>query len=102
SIRPYDTLGRYGGEEFLLLLPGARPDGALLVAERARAAIERQACVVDGEPLRITVSAGIATASADTDADTLLRLADDALYLAKQAGRNCVMRAEPPAAQAAA
>jgi diguanylate cyclase (GGDEF)-like protein len=95
SIRPYDTLGRYGGEEFLLVIPGAGPDGAVAAAERARAAIERQSCMVDGMQLAITVSAGVATWSADTDADALLRLADDALYRAKQTGRNRVLPAEP-------
>jgi diguanylate cyclase (GGDEF)-like protein len=94
SIRPYDTLGRYGGEEFLLLIPGAGPDGAIAVAERARIAIERQPCIVDGEPLRITVSAGVATSSPDRDADALLRLADEALYRAKETGRNRVVPAE--------
>jgi diguanylate cyclase (GGDEF)-like protein len=94
SIRPYDTLGRYGGEEFLLLIPGAGAGGAIAVAERARMAIERQPCIVDGEPLRITVSAGVATSSTDGDADALLRLADEALYRAKESGRNRVVRAE--------
>jgi len=93
SIRPYDTLGRYGGEEFLLLIPTAAADGAFTVAERARLAIERAACVVDGKELRITVSAGVATSSPDMDADTLLRLADEALYRAKETGRNRVVRA---------
>lgn len=99
SIRPYDTLGRYGGEEFLLLIPGAGAHGAIAVAERARLAIERQPCIVDGMQLRITVSAGVATSSPDRDADALLRLADDALYRAKETGRNRVVPAEPaPAA----
>ncbi len=98
SIRPYDTLGRYGGEEFLLLIPGAGADGAIADAERARMAIERQACIVDGEPVRVTVSAGVATSSTDGDADALLRLADEALYRAKESGRNRVVRAEPAVA----
>jgi diguanylate cyclase (GGDEF)-like protein len=102
SIRPYDTLGRYGGEEFLLLIPGAGTDGAFAIAERARIAIQHQACIVDGERLRMTVSAGVATSVPDMDADTLLRLADDALYRAKETGRNRVVRAGPAAAQVAA
>jgi len=88
SIRPYDTLGRYGGEEFLLLMPGARPEAAIIVAERARAAIQGQDCIVDGKPIRITISAGVAAWSEDVDSDALLRSADSVLYRAKQAGRN--------------
>ena len=102
SIRPYDTLGRYGGEEFLLVIPGAGPDGAIAAAERARTAIEHQVCAVDGMQLHITVSAGVATSSPGMDADTLLRLADDALYRAKETGRNRVMPAEPALAQVTA
>jgi len=102
SIRPYDTLGRYGGEEFLLLIPGAGPDGAVAAAERARAAIEREECTVDGMRLHITVSAGVATSSPGMDADTLLRLADDALYSAKESGRNRVVLADAAPAGIAA
>ena len=88
SIRPYDALGRYGGEEFLLVMPGARPEAALAVVERARVAIEKQELVIDGTPLRVTLSAGVAGWSEDVDADTLFRAADKALYRAKQEGRN--------------
>jgi diguanylate cyclase (GGDEF)-like protein len=96
SIRPYDTLGRYGGEEFLVVIPGAGLEGATAAAERTRLAIERQTCVVDGMELWITVSAGVATSAPDMDTDTLLRLADAALYRAKQAGRNRVVGAGMP------
>ncbi len=97
SIRPYDTLGRYGGEEFLVVIPGAGPEGAAAAAERARLAIERRPCVVDGMELQITVSAGVASSAADMDTDALLRLADAALYRAKEAGRNRVVGAGMPA-----
>jgi diguanylate cyclase (GGDEF)-like protein len=93
SIRPYDALGRYGGEEFLLLMPGARPEAGVIVAERARAALEKQECFVDGKPLRITISAGVAAWSEEIDADTLFRAADQALYRAKQGGRNRIVLA---------
>jgi diguanylate cyclase (GGDEF)-like protein len=95
SIRPYDTLGRYGGEEFLLVIPGAGPDAAVVVANRARLAVEGQFCVVDGDPMAITVSAGVATLAPHIDGEGLLRLADDALYRAKEAGRNRVVLAAP-------
>jgi diguanylate cyclase (GGDEF)-like protein len=88
SIRPYDSLGRYGGEEFLLLMPGALPEAGMAVIERARTAIQGQDCLVDGKPVRITISAGVAASSEETDSDTLLRAADRMLYRAKQQGRN--------------
>lgn len=88
SIRPYDTLGRYGGEEFLLLMPGARAEAGLAVVERARTAIQSQDCLVDGKPIRITISIGVAASSEETDSRTLLRAADRVLYRAKEAGRN--------------
>ena len=94
SIRPYDTLARYGGEEFLLLMPGAAPAAGAAVAERARLAIQNGDCVADGKHLRITVSAGVAGWSPDTDIDTLLRSADNVLYRAKQTGRNRVVLSE--------
>jgi len=93
SIRPYDMLARYGGEEFLLVMPGARADASFSIAERARTAIQNQDCMVDGKPIRITVSAGVSTWSKDIDSDTLLRNADNVLYQAKQAGRNRVVLA---------
>ncbi len=103
SIRPYDTLARYGGEEFLLLMPGAGADAGASVAERARIAIQDQFYSVDDKPIRITISAGVATWSRDVDSDTLLRSADQVLYRAKQTGRNRVVLAEtihPPVATA--
>lgn len=102
SIRPYDTLGRYGGEEFLMVMPGADRDAAISIADRARTAIQNQACMVNGKEIRITISAGIATSSADTDFDALLQLADNALYRAKETGRNRVVTAEAMQAQNAA
>jgi diguanylate cyclase (GGDEF)-like protein len=99
NIRAYDTLGRYGGEEFLLLMPGTGEAGAFAIADRARLAIENEACTVDDRQIRITISAGVAITMADEeDADALLARADEALYRAKQTGRNRVIVA--PAAQA--
>ncbi len=94
SIRAYDTLGRYGGEEFLMVMPGAGQDVAISIADRARMAIQDQACMVDDVEIRITISAGIATASAGADFEALLRSADHALYRAKDSGRNRVVLAE--------
>lgn len=94
SIRPYDALARYGGEEFLLLMPGAGADAGVSVAERARIAIQDQECSVDGKPIRITLSAGVAAWSKGVDSDALLRSADQVLYRAKQTGRNRVVLAD--------
>lgn len=97
NIRTYDTLGRYGGEEFLLIMPGIGRAGAMVIADRARLAIEEQACTVGDAQIRITISAGVAASSnGDGDPETLLQLADDALYRAKKSGRNRVVVAEAP------
>ncbi len=99
NVRSDDAFGRYGGEEFLLILPERAPDEALHVAEKIRSLIEDQDFPFgDKQPLgRITVSGGVATApDHGRDAVELLRAADAALYEAKQAGRNRVLGAEDP------
>ena len=89
ELRSTDTIGRFGGEEFVVLLPHTGSQAAMAVAEKIRSAIARSR--VDGEnaPLRVTASFGVATfTSGDIDADELLKRADAALYAAKSAGRN--------------
>jgi two-component system, cell cycle response regulator len=88
-LREEDYAGRWGGEEFLVLLPDVDETGAQATAERLRAS-------VGGRPvagLRVTVSAGCATWSPDESPDDLLRRADDALYVAKRGGRDQVAQA---------
>jgi diguanylate cyclase (GGDEF)-like protein len=87
NLRGSDFGGRYGGEEFLLLLPGTAQDGALEVAEKLRVAI---AALDFAQPdLKVTASFGIATYPLDAlDADAVVRMADRALYSAKAKGRN--------------
>jgi diguanylate cyclase (GGDEF)-like protein len=82
--RSNDLIARFGGEEFTVLLPDTDADGALRVAERMRAAVESLGYV--------TASFGVAAASSAERGDpaSLVRAADDALYAAKAAGRNCV------------
>jgi len=97
-IRPYDTLGRYGGEEFLIVLPTADAPGALCVAERIRAAFEAMPIATERGPISITVSLGVAisTETSSFHAESLLQMADEALYRAKQMGRNRIELAEAP------
>ena len=97
-IRPYDTLGRYGGAEFLIVLPTADGPGAVCVAERIREAFESQPFVTEREKIAITVSLGVAASGGRNtfNAEALLQIADEALYRAKQMGRNRVELAVPP------
>jgi two-component system, cell cycle response regulator len=93
-LRTSDTLGRYGGEEFLAVLPETDLEAGRQVAERLRRAVaERPAVLSSGEQVGITVSFGVACRSelpARANADALVGLADARLYAAKAAGRNCV------------
>ncbi|MGQ0510199.1 MAG: GGDEF domain-containing protein [Betaproteobacteria bacterium] len=94
TIRPYDTVGRYGGEEFSLLMPQTGKDTAVRVAERVRRELEVRGVLAGGKRIDVTVSAGVACYGVDgADWDTLLSSADNALYVAKKAGRNRVQMA---------
>ena|GEM_PF-349973 len=88
EVRGVDTAARYGGEEFAIILPQAGPEGALVVAERLRARIERTEVPGVGA---ITASLGVATFPLDASSrDLLVTTADRALYQAKRTGRNLV------------
>ena len=89
ALRESDFVGRYGGEEFLILLPDTGKQQARTVAEKVRAAVE--AIVLSNLDLRVTASLGVASLPDDCgDADSLVRAADRALYAAKGRGRNRV------------
>jgi len=90
SLRPYDMVGRYGGEEFLIVASGADAKGILVAAERIRKTIESTPFVTEAGEIRITASLGVASSTdpSSVDAQALLRLADEALYRAKEHGRN--------------
>jgi diguanylate cyclase (GGDEF)-like protein len=91
-VRRYDAIGRYGGEEFLVIVPGCNIACAQSQAERLRTGIGQEPFEVPGGTLQLTLSVGV-TASAPlggADADSLIRAADAALYRAKTAGRNRV------------
>jgi len=90
-IRDVDILGRYGGEEFLVLLPNTDREEARMVAERIRHAVRAARAPVPGDPLRVTVSLGVSVYGAETThAQALVAAADAALYRAKRGGRNRV------------
>jgi diguanylate cyclase (GGDEF)-like protein len=89
-VRAADGVVRWGGEEFLVVLPGVEKATALHVVERARKAIEDDAVVVGGKVLRITISVGVAERHPGEARDALIARADEALYVAKNSGRNRV------------
>lgn len=90
AVRPYDGVGRYGGEEFLCVLPHSRVDAAASAAERVRAAVAAQPVAVPDGEVHVTVSVGAAAAMDPRAAPGLLQAADEALYRAKDAGRDRV------------
>lgn len=91
-LRGYDVLARYGGEEFIAMLPDATGSQALLLGERLRKMIEQRPFLTeDGETIRVTVSVGVAQARAPYEKKDLISQADQALYRAKDTGRNRVV-----------
>jgi len=96
TIRRHDLLGRYGGEEFALLMPNTGKETALRVAERIRREIDLKGIEIGGKRVDLTVSGGVATFQLDGhDWDSLLIAADNALYAAKDGGRNQIVAAGP-------
>jgi len=92
TVRPYDSVGRYGGEEFLIVAPGCNPEEVWHLAERVRATVANCSIVLAGERVPVTLSIGITSGQNADQPDPLLRAADLAMYQAKHAGRN---RVEP-------
>lgn len=90
SVRPYDTVGRYGGEEFIVVAPSCGRSGAIALAERILNSLRSAPVETDRGPLSFTVSCGIAisTAAKPLDPRELIHLADEALYRAKERGRD--------------
>ncbi len=97
SVRPYDVVGRYGGEEFLIVAPGCDSADALALAERIRISVEVESFQTSHGGLCLGMSLGATAAEikGKVDPDALLRVADLALYRAKRRGRNCV-EVSPP------
>lgn len=96
SVREGDIVCRYGGEEFLVILPGATKEEAVLVAERIRSAVGELTIMYGGQAIRITVSIGVAgyPHRGISSHHDLIELADEALYRSKQMGRNMTYVAE--------
>jgi len=92
TLRESDVAGRWGGEEFLLLLPGADEEGAAQLAERVRIRLARRT-IASAPDLRVTASFGVAEYAGESNTEQLVEAADGALYTAKRAGRDRVERA---------
>jgi diguanylate cyclase (GGDEF)-like protein/putative nucleotidyltransferase with HDIG domain len=91
ALRQTDLLGRFGGEEFIAILPDTTLEMALVVAERVRSRVENHQVFIDGYQISITVSVGVShMQKASGSLDALLTQADQAMYAAKRAGRNQV------------
>jgi diguanylate cyclase (GGDEF)-like protein len=91
-IRSYDTIGRYGGEEFIIILPGCGTACAQDIAQRLRAGVSETDVATPDGAIPLTISIGVATTDETSlfDVDALVRAADAALYQAKRGGRNRV------------
>ena len=93
AVRSYDWVGRYGGEEFLLILPGSDFEAARARAERLRATLQSAQLGEGDKRFSVTASFGVA-AGFPTNYEEMIQIADAALYRAKNEGRNCVMATE--------
>ena len=97
-LRKEDVMGRLGGEEFAIFLPNAGAGGAIAVAERLRAMVEAHPVVTEQRSIALTVSVGVTLCVGSESAGTALQRADEAMYLAKERGRNRVEMTVAPAA----
>lgn len=90
-VREADTLGRYGGEEFVAILPQTKLDGAMILAERLRKCVSAQPVRFGDVEIPVSISLGVAEMMSDTPSyERLLQMADEALYKSKENGRNRV------------
>jgi len=92
GLREADLAGRYGGEEVVVLLPETPEEAAVAAAERLRRRVAQASVDTAGHRISVTISLGVASADGCADLGAMLRHADNALYRAKEAGRNCVRR----------
>lgn len=88
NIRKIDYAGRYGGEEFVVILPGARKDSAISFVEKILETVKKATWKLKKDDVKITFSAGVATRDEASSSSALMQLADERLYKAKKAGRD--------------
>jgi len=93
-IRDFDVIGRWGGEEIVVLLVGANISEAYQIADYIRGKIANKKIKYDDKQVNLTVSAGVSDFSAEKDFEKVFKLADEALYKAKQTGKNKVVMAK--------
>lgn len=93
TLRPQDVVARYGGEEFVILLPDTTLDNGVVALTRLQRALTRRFFLADSEQVLITFSAGVAQLAEDESGDDAIKRADQAMYLAKRAGKNRVVGA---------
>lgn len=99
SVRTIDTVGRVGGEEFMIVAPDTSYEGAVILAERVRKTVEMGATEYKGDSIKVTVSVGIVVADSSTlvGYDLMRHAASAALSDAKKSGRNCCVVRQLPA-----
>lgn len=88
NLRPFDIVGRWGGEEFVAVIANVDKLGLLSAAERTRFQVQRNRISVNGQNLKVTVSIGATLCSQDDDAESIIKRADQAMYESKSNGRN--------------
>ncbi len=92
SLRGVDFIARFGGEEFVILMPSTNGEAARVAAEKVRAAVEQSSFNIQSRPVQVTISIGVAEVTAEDTTDTLFSRADTNLYTAKNGSRNCVVK----------
>ncbi|MCZ6579559.1 MAG: GGDEF domain-containing protein [Gammaproteobacteria bacterium] len=96
SLRETDILARYGGDEFIVMLPETNDKTAIVIAERIRGTVENTSFNADGNQVSTTLSIGIACYPADSEnSEEIIKLADKALYESKHKGKNTITRQTP-------
>jgi diguanylate cyclase (GGDEF)-like protein len=90
SLRTFDMVGRWGGEEFVVIVVNVQEDQLYAVANRLRMLVEQSSVTFGSETIGVTVSIGAAMALPDDDVERIIKRADNLMYKSKNSGRNCV------------